>query len=59
MLQILQNYGHGGSGVTLSWGYAAQVVRMVTEIADAQPGSELWDIYHAISYISGSLELDD
>jgi len=27
-LQIIHNYGHGGSGVTLSWGCASEVVQM-------------------------------
>ncbi len=27
---LLHNYGHGGAGITLSWGYAAEVVKLVT-----------------------------
>ncbi|OMC52089.1 amino acid oxidase [Mycobacterium sp. IS-2888] len=29
--QCVHNYGHGGNGVTLSWGCARDVVRLVTE----------------------------
>jgi len=31
-IEIIHNYGHGGSGVTLSWGCAGQVVKMVNEL---------------------------
>lgn len=30
---LLHNYGHGGAGVTLSWGCAAEIARMVQQIA--------------------------
>jgi D-amino-acid oxidase len=28
--RIVHNYGHGGSGVSLSWGCAAEVANLVT-----------------------------
>ena len=36
--RIIHNYGHGGSGVTLSWGCAAEVVQMAGQIL-AEPMS--------------------
>ena len=30
---IIHNYGHGGAGVTLSWGCAAEVVERVGALA--------------------------
>lgn len=30
---LIHNYGHGGAGITLSWGCAAEVVEMVTKMA--------------------------
>ena len=36
-LNVIHNYGHGGCGVTLSWGCAGTVVQLVKEIQLAQP----------------------
>lgn len=33
---VVHNYGHGGAGVTLSWGCAAEVRELVREIAKGQ-----------------------
>jgi D-amino-acid oxidase len=32
---VVHNYGHGGSGYTLSWGCAAEVLRLVDEVSRA------------------------
>jgi D-amino-acid oxidase len=31
---VVHNYGHGGSGVTISWGCAAEVTALVGTLAD-------------------------
>ena len=35
-LIVVHNYGHGGSGVTLSWGCAGEVVDIVANIIEEQ-----------------------
>jgi D-amino-acid oxidase len=32
---LIHNYGHGGAGITLSWGCAAEVVKLLAEAAPA------------------------
>ncbi len=32
ILQVIHNYGHGGSGITLSWGCANEVIEMAKSI---------------------------
>ena len=34
---IIHNYGHGGAGVTLSWGSAAEVVRLLADVPPSRP----------------------
>jgi D-amino-acid oxidase len=33
---LVHNYGHGGAGITLSWGCATEVVQLISEMAVAQ-----------------------
>jgi D-amino-acid oxidase len=37
---IIHNYGHSGAGVTVSWGCAREVVRLVAEVAAPTPVSD-------------------
>lgn len=36
---VVHNYGHGGAGVTLSWGSAVEVASLVRDIAEPGPTS--------------------
>ena len=40
-LHVIHNYGHGGSGVTLSWGCAQEVQQMVNQIIAKNLNSKL------------------
>ena len=33
---VVHNYGHGGSGITLSWGCAGEVLNIVTSILESK-----------------------
>jgi D-amino-acid oxidase len=35
---LLHNYGHGGSGVTLSWGCARDAARLASDVVTGAPG---------------------
>jgi len=37
--RVLHNYGHGGSGITLSWGCAAEVTGLLRPLLRIQPAS--------------------
>ncbi|WP_233261383.1 FAD-dependent oxidoreductase [Vitiosangium sp. GDMCC 1.1324] len=39
---VLHNYGHGGAGVTLSWGCADEVVSLAGQVALVGPASNPW-----------------
>jgi D-amino-acid oxidase len=36
---VIHNYGHGGAGLTLSWGCARNIVSLVDELDVARHGS--------------------
>ena len=36
-VNLVHNYGHGGSGITMSWGCALEVLRMVRSLTNAKP----------------------
>ncbi len=39
---LVHNYGHGGAGITLSWGCAAEVVELVEKNISSNLSSGLW-----------------
>jgi hypothetical protein len=49
VVQVIHNYGHGGSGVTLSWGCAHDAVNILKDILGSQPStmkltSKIWSL---------------
>lgn len=58
-IDIVHCYGHSGSGVTLSWGCARDVVEIVKTLLPAKPGQEtnlpeheqLWRLTPNLEYI--------
>jgi len=39
VMQVVHNYGHGGSGVTMCWGCAHDVVDILKDILCRQPST--------------------
>ncbi len=54
---IFHNYGHGGGGITLSWGCALQVARMMRNYKRPSSGNTLQDNNFLINIKSGLKKL--